>query len=92
MKQIYNFDGYDPPALNEVMLQTGLEQRKMMRQIISWVLLGSFHCLCLIVTAIFIYPVSAVWSFACVAYVCIAVCGGGLIATVYSEKGASLYA
>jgi len=86
MKQIYRFDFYDPPVLNEAMLQAELARQKLRRQIILWVLLGSFHCLCLIAAAILIYPVSAAYSFVCVAYACIAICGGGAVAAVYSEK------
>ena len=85
MKQIYRFDSAQPPALSEKKLRLKIERRKAQRQTVLLALAGVLINWCLIITAFVLYPVNSVFSIACTAYICVAMCGGGAIAAVYTK-------
>lgn len=87
MKQIYNFEQHTPPVLNENMLRSEMEHRKLQWQTTLLVLAG---ILIQIVVALFGY--SAVdwypWiSVICFGYIVISTTGCGVVAVAYSRKG-----
>lgn len=86
MKQIYCFDGIQPPAISEKTLRTEIERRKMKRQAALLALAGMLAEVCLLITALILQPVNAVLSMIIIAYVCVAMCGGGVIAIVFIHK------
>lgn len=87
MKQIYNFEQYDPPALNENMLRNEIEKRKVQKQTL---LLGIAGILVQIVVLMFgwwnveTHPAITIM---CWGYVLSSAVGGSLIAVVYTKKG-----
>lgn len=90
MKQIYNFDKGAPPMINESMIRAEIERRQLQREtsllsIASLLILG-----CLFLAALQLYETIPLLSFACAAYICIAVTGGSVIALVYTQKRRSL--
>ncbi len=86
MKKIYRFDGIQPPAISEKALRTEIERRKMKRQTTLLVLAGMLTEVCLLITALILQPVNSVLSMIFVAYVCVAMSGGGVIAIVFIHR------
>ena len=86
MGQLYNFNNYIPPVLNEAMLQIKAEQRKINRHIFLLALSGVIINWCFIISAVAVYPVNALFSIACIVYACIAICGGVVVSIVFTEK------
>jgi hypothetical protein len=86
LKQIYCFDGNQPPAISEKTLQAEIERRKMKRQTALLVLAGMLAEVCLLIAALLLQPVNAALSMIFIAYVCVAMSGGGVIALVFIHK------
>lgn len=90
MKQIYDFDRYNPPALNENMLRAEAERRKRHRQTALLAVAGL-----LLQAAVVLLGYSAIdwypWlSAACFAHVIVSTTGCGVVAVVYSRKGGKM--
>jgi hypothetical protein len=90
LKQIYRFDDIRPPVISEKMLLAEIERRKMERQTAFLAVAGILTEVCLLITALLLLPVNAVLSKICIAYVCIAMSGGGVIAIVFANKKGDL--
>lgn len=87
VKQIYNFEQNNPPALNENMIRAEMERRKQHWQTALFALAG---ILLQVVVALFGYSAMDWYpwiSVACFAYIVISTTGGGIIAVIYSRKG-----
>ncbi len=87
MKQVYDFEQYDPPILNEAMLRAEKERRQQQWQT---ALVGFAGILLQIVVVLLGY--SAVdwypWlAMVCFGYVVVSTTGCGVIAIAYSRKG-----
>jgi hypothetical protein len=86
MKQIYRFDCNQPPAVSEKTLRAELERSTTQMQTVLLALAGVLIELCLFVTALVLQPFNSILSVICIAYVCISVSGGGVIAIVFTRK------
>ena len=87
MKQIYHFEQQNPPVLNENMLRTEIERRKLHWQTALLVLAG---LLLEVVVALFGYSAMDWYpwiSIVCFAYIVVSVTGCGVVAVTYSRKG-----
>ena len=73
MKQICEFERFDPPVLTEKMLRRELERRERRRQT---VLLG---LLC--------WDAAPILSVGCVCFAVVSAAGSGAITIVYTQKG-----
>lgn len=86
MKQIYDFEQFEPPVLNENILRNEAKERKRNGQLILAIVAGILMQIVLILlgwTALDWYP----WlSLLCFGYVLVSFTGGGVIAVVYSRK------
>ena len=87
MKQIYYFEQHNPPVLNENMIRSEIERRKLHWQTALSVLAG---ILLQVVVALFGY--SAIdwypWiSIVCFGSIVVSTTGYGIIAVAYSRKG-----
>ena len=80
MRQIYRFDGAEPPVLRESALRAELERRKLRRQTALLALGGLLSLLSLLLAAVLLYPVLPALSGA---YLCVAAAGAGVIAIVF---------
>ena len=85
MRQIYRFDGGEPPILRESALRAELERRKLRRQTALLALGGLLSLLSLLLAASLLYPVRPALSIACGAYLCAASAGAGVIAIVFAH-------
>lgn len=87
MKQIYDFERYAPPVLNENVLRREMERRKLKWQTTLFALAG---ILVQIVAVLFGYA-AVDWypwlSGICFGYVIVSMTGGAVVAVVYSRKG-----
>lgn len=87
MKQIYDFEQYEPPVFNENMLRTKQNEKKINVQTTLLVIAGLLLQLVVVLfgySAIDWYP----WiSALCFGYVLISTTGGGIIAITYTKKG-----
>ena len=90
MKQIYRFDRALPPPLSEKSLRAEIERRKTQRYAAILALAGILANCCFALAAFLLYPVNAIFSIACVSYVIISICGGGIVAAVYSNNRRNL--
>lgn len=87
MKQIYNFEKCDPPALNEKLLQAEIEKRRTRKQTALLALASIlFQIVAIIVgmISLYVYPILAGISFV---YAIISATGSGVVAIVYTRKG-----
>ena len=87
MRQIYDFERHDPPALNENMLRAEAERRKRQRQAALLAVAGL-----LLQAAIALFGYSAIdwypWlSALCFGHVIVGATGCGVIAVAYSRTG-----
>lgn len=85
MRQIYDFEQYEPPVLNEAVLQKMLEKKRMRRQIIllaAAVVLSQAAMVLLGVLTREFAPVSAF----CFGYAAVSAAGSVVIAAVYSYR------
>lgn len=92
MKQIYNFEQYHPPALNERMLRARMEQRRLRRQMAVIALAGALVSIVLMMLAFLAMEEMPVFAIGCFVYVILSAAGGGALAIIYSQKGGIMYA
>lgn len=87
MKQIYNFEQYNPPVLNENILRTKQDRRNANVQAAILVIASILFLSVIMIfglTALEWYP----WiTVLCFGYVLISVTGGGIIAVICTRKG-----
>lgn len=91
MKQIYNFEQYKPPVLNENMLRVELERRRLRWQT---ALIAAAGILLLISAAMlgFLVLEDYPWITAlCMAYVLLSATGGSVLAIVVTKKGGIIH-
>lgn len=91
MKQIYDFDRYPPPVLNENMLRAKLETRRKNRQIILLAAGGVLLQVAALLTGILTFETYPLLSVSCLIYQLVSMAGGGVIAVVYAQKGGNFY-
>ena len=88
MKQFYNFELKEPPVLNESMLRTELEKRRLRRQTTIAALAGILMQIVLLLCAVLLAKEYIILSIACVAYVIFSATGGTIIAIfIHSSAG-----
>jgi len=87
VKQIYNFEQQKPPVLNENMLRTELERRRLRWQTALIAVAGILIQVLLILIGFVTkneYPIITV---VCLIYVVISITGSSVLAIVYTRKG-----
>ena len=87
VNQIYNFEQYKPPVLNENMLRAELERRRLRWQTALIAVAGILIQVLLILVGFVTkneYPIITV---VCLIYVVISITGSSVLAIVYTRKG-----
>lgn len=87
MKQIYNFEQYKPPVLNENMLQAEQEQRQLRWQTALLAFAGILFQFVIVLLGYFAIDWYPWLTTICVGYIIFSTTGGGIIAIAYSRKG-----
>ena len=90
MKQIYTFEQFRPPVLNENMLMKEMERRKTQLQTMLLTLAVILIQVVVIMLGIFTYNFYPLVSFICVLHVGITTLSSGAIAIVFTKKRRSL--
>ena len=87
MKQIYDFEQYNPPALNERIIREECKRRKLRIQTALVALAGVLIQIVVIALGIGVigeYPIIAA---VCFLYVLLSTTGGSILVAVYTQKG-----
>ena len=84
MNQIYHFDSYSPPLLNEAML------RREQRAIAAAATGGVLILLCLLALAFFLFPVAPKVAIVLSIYLTLSVMGAGVVTLVFAAQRRSL--
>lgn len=87
MKQIYNFEQYEPPILNESILKERIQEKKATKAAILAGIAGFMMQVLMLLAGFIIYTKYPVITMICIAYVIFSVIGGSVISIIYSKKG-----
>ena len=87
MKQIYQFEQYTPPVLNENIIRTEIERRKLRWQTAMIVTAAALMQVLLVILGIFTQNEYPVIAFICFGYVLLSTTGGSVLAVVCTRKG-----
>ena len=87
MKQIYDFEQYNPPIINENILNARLEQKRTARNAILTGIAVLVMQLLVLTMGYLLYEKYPLLTLLCVAYVIFSVISGSVISIIYSKKG-----
>lgn len=86
MKQIYDFEQTNPPVLNENMLRSELEKRKLKQQTTWIAICGILSMLLLLVLAVLLAETQPLFAGLCMTYVIISLTGSTVL-TILMHSG-----
>lgn len=86
MRQIYDFEQYVPPVLNEAMLRHELERRQLRKQIILLALAVVLSQTATVLSGVLVRELLPVVSTVCFGYTAVSAAGSVVIAVVYSYR------
>ncbi len=86
MKKIYDFTRFYPPVLTEKSLRAEAERRRLRRQTVLLALAALLIELCLMLSALVLYPDNPALAILCGIYFVISLSGGGVLAIVFIRK------
>ena len=89
MNQIYHFDSYSPPVLNEAMLRRERDRRRQQRTIPAAVG-GALTLFCLLALAFFLFHVAPRAALILSVYLTLSVMGAGAVALVFMKQRRTL--
>ncbi len=87
MKQIYNFENYAPPALNEKTLRREIERRKLRRQMFLLALAAILSQAAIFLMGLLAWESRPAFAACCFVYTAVSMVGSVVIAIVYSYRG-----
>lgn len=87
MNQIYNFEQYEPPIINENMIKARLERKRVVRNAAIVAAAGVLLQMMTLVLGVLAYSQYPVITFLCVTYVVVSIVSASVISIVYSKKG-----
>ncbi len=87
MRQIYDFERYMPPALNENMLREEQRRRNVRGEMIMLALAAVLSQVVMALIGIGLFAVSPIFGAACFGYVAVSIAGSGVITIIYAQEG-----
>lgn len=87
MNQIYNFEQYEPPIINENMIKARLEKKRIVRNAAIVAVAGVLLQMITLVLGVLAYSQYPIITFLCVTYVVVSMVSASVISIVYSKKG-----
>lgn len=90
MKPIYTFERETPPALNENMLRTKLEQRRLSRQTALLAAGGILLQIVIFTLGLFAWNMAPLLTVLCVGSVLVSAAGSAAIAVLYTRRGGEI--
>lgn len=90
MNQIYHFDSFYPPVLNEAMLRRERERRRQQRSVAAAAVGGTLILLCLLTLALLLFPIAPQVSIILSLYLTLSVMGASAVALVFLKQRRTL--
>lgn len=90
MNQMYHFDSFYPPVLNEAMLRRKLERRREQRAIAAAAVGGVLTLFCLLALAFLLFPIAPRAAMLLSVYLTLSVMGAGVVTLVFAAQRRSL--
>lgn len=87
MNQIYNFEQYEPPIINENILNARLEQKRNARNAFLAGVAVLLMQILVLTMGYLLYNKYPLLTLLCVAYVVFSVISGSVISIIFSKKG-----
>lgn len=87
MKQIFDFEQFTPPVLNEKILRRELEKRAERRRIILLAVAGALFQVVFILWGMLCRDTAPVLTMVCIGFAIVSLVGSGVITIVYVQKG-----
>lgn len=91
MKQIFDFEQFAPPVLNEKILRQELEKRTERRRVVLLAVAGALFQVVFILWAILCWNTAFVLALVCIGFAIVSLVGSGVITIVYVQKGGISY-
>ena len=90
MRPTYDFERFNPPALDEKTLRRELEKRAEQRHTVLLAIAGALFELAAVLLAVMAWGWYPPLALMCLCFVMISVAGSGAVAIVYAQKGGEL--
>lgn len=90
MKQIYNFERVQPPVLNEKMIRSEIEKRRLHVQTALVALSAILLLVAMILLGFFAYETYPLIALFCFLHALVSATGGGVLAVIFTRKGGQL--
>lgn len=91
MKQIYNFEAAQPPALNENVIRSELEKRRKKWQTVLVAMAGILFQTAILLLGLMAADEYPAFEFMSILYVVVSIAGSGAIAIVFAQKKEKIY-
>ncbi len=85
--QIYDFEQYEPPIINEKILEEKLEKKKTTRNATIVAIAGFLMQFLVLTLSFVVYYKMPLLTVLCIMYVIISIIGSSVISIIYSKKG-----
>lgn len=91
MKQVFDFEQFAPPALNERLLRRELEKRAERRRTVLLAVAGALFQGVFILLGLLFWSTIPALTLACVGFAIVSTVGSGVIVIIYAQKGGADY-
>ena len=87
MKQTFDFEQFDPPALNERILRRKLEKRAERRRTVILAVAGALFQALFILLGLLCWSNAPAAALACIGFAAVSMVGSGVITIIYAQRG-----
>ncbi len=91
MKQTFDFEQFDPPALNERILRRKLEKRAERRRTVILAVAGALFQALFILLGLLCWSIAPGAALACIGFAGVSMVGSGVITIIYAWEGRGNY-
>lgn len=91
MKQVFDFEQFTPPVLNERLLRRELEKRAERWRIVLLAVTGALFQAVFILLGLLCWNTIPALALACIGLAIVSMVGSGVITIIYAQKGGANY-
>jgi len=91
MKQVFDFEQFTPPVLNERLLRRELEKRAERRRTVLLAVTGALFQAVFILLGLLCWNTILALTLACICFAIVSMVGSGVITIIYAQKGGANY-
>lgn len=91
MKQTFDFERFDPPVLNENILQRELERRAERRRTVLLAVAGALFEAVFVLLGVLCWYAAPALALASISFAVVSAVGSGVITIIYAQKGGAGY-